>query len=141
MEQEQCNTVVDINTEGSQSNKNSNTDTASPSYCGSQQQFPGETRQVTGLERQLLLNNYAAAAGGSLMSNWSKTFLCALSVILPGIGQIIGLIAGLVLVANDCDSDRRSFGAALLTVSLIVFVLQLIFWFLLALSLGPDLSF
>ncbi len=141
MEQEQHDTVVDINAEGSQSNKNSNTNTVSPIYCGGQQSLPGEIRQVTGLERQLLLNNYSSASGKSLMSNWSKTFLCTLSVIVPGIGQVTGLIAGLVLVANDCDSDRRSFGAALLTVSLIVFVIQLIFWFLLALSLGPDLSF
>ncbi len=97
--------------------------------------------QVTSLERQLLLNNNNAAVGSGLMSNWTKVFLCALSVIIPGIGQIIGIIAGLVLVSNDSDPDKRTYGAALLTVSLIVFVIMLIFWFLFALALGPGLYY
>ncbi|MDF2987944.1 MAG: hypothetical protein K0R50_3454 [Eubacterium sp.] len=84
--------------------------------------------QVTSLERQLLLNNNATVGRG-LMSNWTKVFLCALSVIIPGIGQIIGIIAGLVMVSDDCDSDKRTYGAALLTVSIIVFIILLIFWF------------
>lgn len=96
--------------------------------------------QVTSLERQLLLNNNAAVDSG-LMSNWTKVFLCALSVIIPGIGQIIGIISGLVLVSNDSDPDKRTYGAALLTVSLIVFVIMLIFWFLFALALGPGLYY
>jgi hypothetical protein len=96
--------------------------------------------QVTSLERQLLLNNNATVGRG-LMSNWTKVFLCALSVIIPGIGQIIGIIAGLVMVSDDCDSDKRTYGAALLTVSIIVFIILLIFWFLFALALGPEIYY
>lgn len=119
--------------------KMNETSTFSQSYNYSQQQLQWTDRQVTTLERQLLLNNYRASAGGNVLSNWTKVFLCALSVIIPGIGQLIGLISGLVMISNDSDSDKRSYGAALLTVSIIIFVIQLIFWFLFALTTGPDL--
>jgi hypothetical protein len=129
--------VKDVN-EVNEHQKMQNVSTVSQSYNNSQQQLLWADRQVTSLERQLLLNNCAPAAGGKLMSNWAKVFLCALAVIIPGIGQIIGIIAGLIMVSNDSDSDRRSYGAALLTVSLIIFVMQLIFWFIFALAVGPD---
>lgn len=102
-------------------------------------QLQGTDRQITSLERQLLLNNYSSLTRGCAMSNWTKVFLCALAVLIPGIGQIVGIIAGLVMVSNDNDSDKRSYGAALLTVSLIVFIIQLIFWFIFSLTFGPDL--
>ncbi len=113
----------------------------SQSYNYSQQQLQWTDRQVTTIERQLLLNNYRASASGSVLSNWTKVFLCTLSVIIPGIGQLVGLISGLVMISNDNDSDKRSYGAALLTVSIIIFVIQLIFWFLFALTTGPDLFY
>ncbi|PYG88870.1 hypothetical protein LY28_01234 [Ruminiclostridium sufflavum DSM 19573] len=96
--------------------------------------------QVSNLERQLLLNNSNPLNIRSL-SNWTKVILTALSVMIPGIGQIIGTIAGLVFVANDRDSDRRLYGAALITVSMIAFVLSAIFWFTFILSFGPELFY
>ncbi len=109
---------------------------ASTTYNSSLKQLHWTQRQVTGLERELLLNNYSKTSTISL-SNWTKVFLCTLSVIIPGVGQVIGLIAGIVFVSNDRDSDTRSYGAALLTVSMIVFLFQLIFWFLMAVAFGP----
>lgn len=110
-------------------------------YNNSQRQLQWTDKQVTALERQLLLNNYQVSASGSVLSNWTKVFLCTLSVIIPGIGQLIGLISGLVMISNDNDSDRRSYGAALITVSLITFVIHMIFWFLFALATGPNLVY
>lgn len=133
------NEVKDSAVEAGGQQKMNNASTFSQSYNCSQQQLQWTDRQVTTLERQLLLNNYRASAGGSVLSNWTKVFLCALSVIIPGIGQLIGLISGLVMISNDSDSDKRSYGAALLTVSVIIFVIQLIFWFLFAITTGPDL--
>jgi hypothetical protein len=97
-------------------------------------------RQVYNLEREMLLGqgvNKATAA----MSNWTKVFLTALSVLLPGIGQIIGIIAGLIFVSSDINSDKKTFGAALLTVSVIAFVIMAAFWFILILAVSPDFGF
>jgi hypothetical protein len=94
--------------------------------------------QISVLERQMLLN-YNNPLNITSLSNWTKVMLTALVVLLPGIGQIIGIICGLVFVANDRDADRRSYGGALITVSIISFIIAAIFWFMFALSFGPDL--
>lgn len=96
--------------------------------------------QVSHLERQLLLNNNVAV-DHNFMSNWIKVILSALSVFIPGIGQIVGIIIGLVFVSDDINADKRSYGAALLTVSIIVFVITVIFWFLFAVTFGPYLYY
>ena len=124
--------------EGGQQQVDNTTD-FSQSYNHSRQQYQWTDRQVTLLERQLLLNNYQGSVAGSTLSNWTKVFLCTISVLIPGIGQLIGLISGLVMIADDRDPDKRSYGAALITASIIVFVIQFIFWFLFALITGPEL--
>lgn len=113
-----------------------NYSTVSQTYSTSQGQLHWTNRQVTHLERQLLLNSNTAV-NYNFMSNWTKVILSALAVIIPGVGQLAGIIIGLIFVSNDLNSDKRSFGAALLTVSLIVFVLTVCIWFILAVSLGP----
>lgn len=105
-------------------------------YNSSQEQLQWMNRQVSHLERQLLLNNNAAL-NYNFMSNWTKVILSVLAAIIPGIGQLMGIIVGLVFVADDINSDKRSFGAALLTISLIVFILSIGFWFLLAVAFSP----
>lgn len=95
--------------------------------------------QISFLERQMLLNNNSLKI--KTLSNWTKVMLTSLSVMVPGIGQIVGIISGLVFVANDTDADRRSFGAALITVSVIAFIIAAIFWFIFALTFGPDLYY
>ncbi len=109
-------------------------------YGQSRDQQEWTNGQVSHLERQLLLNNNVVA-DNSFLGNWSKVILSALAVFIPGIGQIIGIIIGLVFVSNDINSDKRSFGAALLTVSIIVFVITVIFWFLFAVAFGPLLYY
>ncbi len=96
--------------------------------------------QISTLERQMLLN-YNNPLNINSLSNWTKVMLTALVVLIPGIGQIVGIIFGLVFIANDRDADRRSYGGALITVSIIAFVISAIFWFMFALSFGPDLYY
>lgn len=98
--------------------------------------------QVCTLERQLLLNNNMSYSNdlnnNAPMSNWTKVTLSGLAVFIPGFGQILGIILGLVFVSNDINSDKRSFGAALITVSIVAFVLSSFFWFIVALAFGPQ---
>ena len=96
--------------------------------------------QISTLERQMLLN-YNNPLNITSLSNWTKVMLTALVVLIPGIGQIVGIIFGLVFIANDRDADRRSYGGALITASIIAFVISAIFWFMFALSFGPDLYY
>jgi len=112
----------------------------SQSYNYSQNQLEWMDRQVCKLERELLLNNNRAVNSNS-MSNWTKVILSALAVAIPGIGQIIGIIVGLVFVSNDINADKRSYGAALLTVSVVSFIVSAGFWFILALIFGPQLYY
>jgi len=114
-------------------------DDASQTYKYSQSQLQWMNRQVCNLERELLLNN--STAGNNFISNWTKVILSALSVLIPGIGQIIGIIIGLVFVSDDINSDKRSFGAALLTVSVVAFIISVCFWFIFALTFGPQLYY
>lgn len=105
----------------------------------SQSQLLWMNKQVSNLEREMLLNN--TPHNHNSIGNWAKVLLSAMAVFIPGLGQIIGIIIGLVLVSNDTDSDKRSFGAALLTVSVVAFVLSACFWFIFALSFGPQLYY
>lgn len=113
-----------------------NVETVSKSFNYSQNQLQWMNRQVNSLERELLLNNRYVMP--KQINNWTKVILTAVACILPGIGQIIGVIVGLILLSSDTDSDKRSFGAALLTISLIAFVIMSIFWFTIFLALGPE---
>ena len=116
------------------------TEAVSQSYNYSQSQLHWMNKQVCNLERELLLNNNSAV-DNNFMSNWTKVILSALAVIIPGIGQIIGIIVGLVFVSNDVNADRRSYGAALLTVSVVTFIISAGFWFIFALTFGPQLYY
>lgn len=97
--------------------------------------------QMYNLERQLLLNNntsYNRNLDDAPMSNWVKVTLSGIAVFIPGLGQILGIILGLVFVSDDVSSDKRSYGAALITVSVVAFVLSSLFWFIFALTFGPQ---
>lgn len=116
------------------------TEKVSQTFNYSQSQLQWMNRQVSNLEREMLLNNNRVV-NNNFTSNWTKVILSALAVIIPGIGQIIGLIVGLVFVSNDIDADKRSFGAALLTVSVVSFIITACFWFMFALTFGPQLYY
>jgi hypothetical protein len=68
------------------------------------------------------------------LSNQKKVYTTAFCSIVPGLGQIIGAIAGIAYM-NEEDEDMRSFGMALLAVSVVVFILTLGFYFVLGLAL------
>lgn len=57
------------------------------------------------------------------MSNGMKVFLTTICNLIPGIGQIAGVIIAIVLMNAEGDPDRKSFGLALLITSLIMFVI------------------
>ena len=63
------------------------------------------------------------------ISNWTKGVLTFLTVLIPGIGQIIGLIAGLVFLSDEAK-DKRSFGSVLIAISIITFSILAFLWFL-----------
>lgn len=69
------------------------------------------------------------------LSNGMKVFLTALCTVIPGLGQLIGIIAGIIFMNAEGDEDRKSFGLALLIASLIFFVLSSIFSFVLIIGL------
>jgi len=60
------------------------------------------------------------------LSNGLKVFLTVLFTILPGIGQLAGIITAIAFMSSEDDSDRRSFGVALLVSNLVMFVLSCI---------------
>jgi len=65
-----------------------------------------------------------------LLSNGIKVCLTVISTIIPGLGQLAGIIIAIVLINDEGDADRRSFGTALLVASLCFFVIWLILWFI-----------
>lgn len=69
--------------------------------------------------------------GNVTISNNKKVMLVSLSTIIPLVGQVIGLIISIILVKNNDDNDTESFGTSLFIASLIVFVIQCIFLFVL----------
>jgi len=66
----------------------------------------------------------------SRLSNGMKVFLTIISIIIPGLGQLAGIIISILFMNDENDEDRRSFGIALLVASLVFFVLSSFFWFI-----------
>jgi len=60
------------------------------------------------------------------LSNGTKVFMVTLSNLLPGIGQLFGVISAIVFINAGEDKDRKSFGAALLISSVIAFVVTIL---------------
>lgn len=70
------------------------------------------------------------------LSNGMKVFLTSLCVVIPGLGQLIGIILSIVFMNSEGDADRKSFGVALLIASLIVFVFTCLYCLVLAMAVG-----
>lgn len=66
------------------------------------------------------------------LGNGTKVFLTVVASVVPGIGQLVGLIVALVYMNAEEDGDRNSFGRALLAASLIMFVLTCVTWLIMA---------
>lgn len=67
---------------------------------------------------------YRNSSGKQPLSNGLKVFLTMLFTLLPGIGQIAGIITAIVFMSTDGDEDRRSFGVALLVASIVMFIVS-----------------
>ncbi len=67
---------------------------------------------------------YRSNSGKPPMSNGLKVFLTMLFTLVPGIGQLAGIITAIVFMSSSGDDDRRSFGVAILVASLAMFVLS-----------------
>jgi hypothetical protein len=74
------------------------------------------------------------------MGNGMKVFLTMVFTLLPGIGQLAGIITAIVLMSSNDDSDRRSFGSALLVANIVMFVLSCLGCFILGL-IGQSLPY
>ncbi|HHW48020.1 MAG TPA: zinc ribbon domain-containing protein [Clostridiaceae bacterium] len=70
----------------------------------------------------------AETASDKNLSNGLKVFLTIFCTILPGLGQLVGVITGAIFLASE-DADKRSFGRALLIASLIFFVISFFVFF------------
>ncbi|MGE5330027.1 MAG: hypothetical protein ACM3KR_11060 [Deltaproteobacteria bacterium] len=57
------------------------------------------------------------------LSNAKKVLITALSCVIPGFGQMLGIIAAIIFMSDEEDADRRSFGKSLLVASLVIFAL------------------
>jgi hypothetical protein len=72
--------------------------------------------------------------GRTPLTNGMKVFLTVLFTILPGIGQLAGIITAIVFMSSEGDSDRKSFGVALLVSNVVLFMLSCIGCFILAIA-------
>lgn len=70
------------------------------------------------------------------LSNGYKVFLTVISTVIPGFGQLLGIISAIIFMNSDDDSDRRSFGVALLIATSIMFIFSFICFFVIILAAG-----
>ena len=72
------------------------------------------------------------------LSNGMKVFLTVLFTIIPGVGQLAGIITAILFMNAEGDSDRKSFGVAILVASLIMFVLSCIGCFITIIAISSN---
>ncbi|ACL76507.1 hypothetical protein [Ruminiclostridium cellulolyticum] len=82
--------------------------------------------EVTSIEREMLLENLNYI-NSKPVSNWIKGLLTVLAVLIPGIGQIFGLVVGMLFV-SDKVKEKRFFGMVLIAVSVVMFSILLFLW-------------
>lgn len=71
------------------------------------------------------------------IGNGLKVFITIICTVIPGLGQLAGIIVGIVLMNSDdkqFGADKKSFGLALLIASIVMFVISCISCFVLALA-------
>lgn len=93
---------------------------------GSKSSLSGSIMPDSGLKQvgsQYNLDLNKSTVNKPPISNGMKVFLTSICNLVPGLGQIAGVIIAVVLMNTEGDEDRKSFGFALLITSLIVFVL------------------
>lgn len=66
-------------------------------------------------------NNPSPDGPKNTLSNGFKVFITMVSVI-PLIGQLVGIIMAIIYMNNEGDTDKKSFGKALLIGTLVIFL-------------------
>ncbi len=66
-----------------------------------------------------------------------KVFLTAACSVVPGLGQLAGIIISIILLNSEDSEDKRKFGASLMLASVVTFAFQCIMIFLLVIALSP----
>lgn len=59
------------------------------------------------------------------LSNGMKVFIVAMTLLIPGVGYIVGLVLAIIFMGKD-DKDHKTFGKALLTLVIIMIVLSIL---------------
>lgn len=67
----------------------------------------------------------------------SKVFLTAACSVVPGLGQLAGIIISIILLNSEDSEDKRKFGTSLMLASVVTFAFQCIIIFLLVIALSP----
>ena len=75
------------------------------------------------------------------LGNGLKVFLTVIFTLIPGLGQLAGIITAIVFMNTDDDPDRKSFGVAILVASLVMFVLACIGCFIAVIAFSMNQSF
>ncbi|NMB33870.1 MAG: hypothetical protein GX992_06540 [Clostridium sp.] len=91
----------------------------------------GKTKTKNDLSSQKK-NTNTSSGEIKMLGNGIKVFLVTITNLLPGIGQLLGVIIGIALMGGAKNPDKRSFGKAIFVSSLFVFVFMLILFSLLA---------
>lgn len=131
------------NTEQTQSDvrpaQDANTDQpgVNPSAQGTREPRNEQPQAFAGNERPYYQNRFPDGSGyvKPPLSNGLKVFLAVLFTIIPGIGQLAGIITAIVFMSADGDKDRKSFGVALLVANLVMFVLACIGCFVFSITM------
>jgi len=133
------------------SNENSNLDSDNKIYESSEEsnenkvnefnndivnQFNFDNNKVERAENitDLCVRFYPGTYVKNRLSNGLKVFITVISSVIPGIGQLIGVIISIAFINSD-DQDMRSFGTALLVSSMVLFVITCILFFITLLSI------
>lgn len=80
---------------------------------------------ISDLEVKFLPGTYVR----NRLSNNLKVFITVISSVIPGIGQLIGVILAIIFI-NSEEHDMRSFGKALLVSSVILFIITFLLFIL-----------
>lgn len=107
-----------------------------PETPGVKREAPGQ--QAYGYRPYSAPYSQAPMSGRNSLSNGMKVFLTVLCAVIPGLGQLAGIIIAIVFMNTQENiedyADRRSFGLALLIACIVVFVLACLGCFVLALA-------
>ncbi len=75
--------------------------------------------------------------GENAFSTRFKVFLTAACSVVPGLGQLAGIIISIILLNSEDNEDKKKFGASLMLSSVVTFAFQCIMIFLLVMALSP----